>query len=366
MEDPFTALSIEGIDYLLASFSALDRYFRIKEPGTVYINTDATLPTLAKVFDAIEYPGIPFEDAAILCGNTRYAFRCVDSLRVPLGSPFTIQKLLYNKGKDIFIDPFDVYADLRKNELIPVINGFHPTLIVMEAAKLLSRYHYTSVHDSGFTVNDGFLPTIDMQRELLASVLLSKSPDKGFSFLLKEGFIERYWPELHSMYMVSHTKDYHPEGDVWEHTLETFKYRKKPDLVLSLGLLLHDIGKPVAQATAEKPFHDHAELGAKIASRFLYRLGFDQEIIDGVTFLIKYHMLPAALKKLPLFRTEKLMESPLFPSLLELYRSDLESSFRSPKGYYEACAVYKEYMKDKNNPYKATKEYRANKRRIKR
>jgi poly(A) polymerase len=366
MDDPFNTLSHEGINFLLASFSALDRFFRIKEPGTIYINTDATLPILAKIFDTIEYPGTPFEDASLDYENRRYAFRCVDDLQIPIGSPFTAQKLLYSARNDIFFDPLAIYKDLRRSELIPIVNGFHPTMVLMEAAKLVSRYHYSSVLNTALRFNDGFIPTIDMQRELLISILLAKSPEKGFMLLQKEGFIEKYWPELYSMFMVGQTKDYHPEGDVWEHTLETFKHRKKADLLLSLGLLLHDIGKPVAHATQEKPFHDHAELGGKIASRFLYRLGFDCELIDKVVFLIRFHMLPAALKKLPLFRTEKLMETSLFPVLLELYRADLESSFRSPKGYYEACAVYKEFLKKKNNPYKTTKDYKANKRYLKR
>jgi poly(A) polymerase len=366
MYDPFTALSNEGIDFLLSSFSALDRFFRVKDQGTVYINTDATLPALAKLFDTIDYPGFPFEDASLEFGNNRYAFRCVDNVKIPAGSPFTIQKLLYNEREDKFIDPLGVYGDLRRQELVPIPNGFHPTLVLMEAAKLVSRYHYSSVIDTALKKNDGFLPTIDMQRDLLVAVLCSKNPEKGFKLLLQEGFIERFWPELFTMIMVTHSKEYHPEGDVWEHTLETFKHRKKPDLLLSLGLLLHDIGKPVAQGTSEKPFHDHAELGVKIALRFLNRLGFSSELIDGVTFLIKFHMLPAALKKLPLYRTEKLMESPLFPTLLELYRADLESSFRLPKGYYEACGVYKAFLKNKNNPYKSEKEYRSNKRHLKR
>ena len=63
-------------------------------------------------------------------------------------------------------------------------------------------------------------------------------------------------------------------------------------------------------------------------------------------------MLPSALKKLPLYRIERLMDNPLFPDLLELYRADLSSTFRSPEGYYEACRVYKRYRKKKANPYR--------------
>ena len=59
-----------------------------------------------------------------------------------------------------------------------------------------------------------------------------------------------------------------------EHTLATFAHRKVPDLVLSLGLLLHDAGKPRATPQEGKRFFAHAEIGARVARRFLGRLGF--------------------------------------------------------------------------------------------
>jgi poly(A) polymerase len=194
-----------------------------------------------------------------------------------------------------------------------------------------------------------------MQQHLLVSILLSKYPWKGLTLLHSSGFIERFWPEIHRMCDVKHMKDYHPEGDVWEHTLETFKYRKKIDLTLSLALLLHDIGKPVAKKTTTKPFHEHSELGAWIARRFLARLGFSLELQKNVAYLIRFHMIPWALKRLPLYRTEKLMDSSLFPLLLELYRADVSSTFKGPESYYDACRIYRNYLKSKKNPYKTIK-----------
>ena len=154
---------------------------------------------------------------------------------------------------------------------------------------------------------------------------------------------------------VPHGKDYHPEGNVWEHTLATFKHRKHPDLTLSLSLLLHDSGKPGSENTGDKRFDGHAELGARIAARFLRRLGFRERTVEPVEFLVRYHMMPAALKILPPFRTEKIFASPLFPTLLELYRADLSSSYGDEDGYYEACRIYRAWQRDKGNPYLAEK-----------
>jgi poly(A) polymerase len=64
-------------------------------------------------------------------------------------------------------------------------------------------------------------------------------------------------------------------------------------------------------------------------------------------------MLPAALKRLPLARTQEIMASPLFPSLMELYRCDESSSFKGLDGFYENSATYQTYLKNLRNPYRS-------------
>ena len=56
-------------------------------------------------------------------------------------------------------------------------------------------------------------------------------------------------------------------------------------------------------------------------------------------------MIPAALTKLPLTKTKAILDSPLFPTLLELYRCDEASSFKSFDGYYKSSAAYRTYLK---------------------
>jgi poly(A) polymerase len=219
----------------------------------------------------------------------------------------------------------------------------------------VSRYHYSAEDlNLGWESGDG-LPPVSYQRDLLESLLTSRAPEKGFALLEKSDFVSAAWPELYAMTEVPHGKDYHPEGNVWEHTLATFKHRKHLDLTLSLSLLLHDSGKPASENTGDKRFDGHAELGARIAARFLRRLGFGERVVEPVEFLVRYHMMPAALKILPPFRTEKIFASALFPTLLELYRADLSSSYGDEEGYYEACRIYRAWQRDKGNPYLAEK-----------
>ena len=99
-------------------------------------------------------------------------------------------------------------------------------------------------------------------------------------------------------------------------------------------------------------FDQHSQIGAEIAYKLLRRLRFADHIVRDVSFLVREHMLPGFIHKLPTYRTERVMGSRLFPVLLELYRCDLSSTYRGPDGYYRACKVYRGYLKNVNNPFR--------------
>jgi poly(A) polymerase len=240
---------------------------------------------------------------------------------------------------------------------------------VMDGALILARYGlgnlprtpvFQTLLRSFQNLSPGAPPNPESQRVLLTALLVSPWPDLGLELLKAAGFVEALWPELALLDNVDHSKEYHPEGNVWKHTLETFRYRKPAvrgrtayDFRLSLGLLLHDVGKPLAASSGNRRFDGHAELGARAARKFLERLEFDREIIGDIFYLVKNHMLPAALPRLPLTRTEEVLESPLFPTLMELYRCDESSSFKGPDGYYESSSAYQAYLRYRRNPYRS-------------
>jgi poly(A) polymerase len=359
MIDALQRLKSEKIPFLLCSYSSLDRFFRIREEGPTFVATDSSIITLAKAFDDLQFPGLPLEDVAVQSDGSRVVFRCVDSLTEAPTGPYTVMSLLYDSERDAFIDRFGVYPDLRAEALSPARGDYPSWLALCEAAKLIARYHYRARNPEAEWSRAQALPPLGYQRELLIALLISRHSERGFAFLDSAGFIERAWPELAEMARVHHIKDYHPEGNVWEHTLETLKYRKHSDLVLSLALLLHDSGKPGTEGSGERRFDGHAELGAIIAARFLRRLGFPESIVEDVAFLVRYHMMPPALKKLPPYRTRNILASPLFPALLELYRADISSSYADEEGYYEACRLYRAFLRDRGNPYIMEKRRKA-------
>lgn len=329
------------------SFSALDAYFGVAPAPIRFDLFDGDLVGLAKEVDNLGFPGLPYADAIAddPASGTRIRYRCVD------GGPrtaFVQTRLSRLPGKHAYDARGGVYEHLSDDVIVP--EQAAPELVLFEAAILASRYAYrpdasrlsAPPHDLG----------AEYQRDLLDMVLTGARPDKGLELLEGSGFIREYWPELAALMGVTHSKEFHPEGDAWRHTLETFAHRKNPELVLSLGLLLHDTGKPGAVASGGRRFDQHSELGEQTARNFLRRLGYPRSMIEDIAFLVRYHMLPAALPRVPPSSLGGILDHALFPTLLELYRCDELSTFRGPDGYYEACAAYKAYRKNSRNPYR--------------
>ncbi|GHT64482.1 hypothetical protein FACS1894110_04200 [Spirochaetia bacterium] len=397
-------LAAQGFAVTLCGFSAIDRYLGWDSLPFVLIETDAGLSDLARHFEGLRFPGANLADGAVDQGGRCYLFHCIDSEEVPADSqnrrpsykflgfnqdwktrrfrdPWGFYPLLRQLRDGVAsphgdaIDKFPIdkrpkgtYGDEVENldppppfwEGLDRAAGYWRT--VMDGALILARYsieeepRIREIDQIAALIRQlpkGPSPNEEEQRILLMGLLSSSHPGFGLELLKTSGFIAELWPELARLDDVDHSKEFHPEGNVWNHTLETFHYRKKADLTLSLALLLHDVGKPLSESSGSRRFDGHAELGAKAARKFLERLRFEPRIIADVFYLVKNHMLPAALPRLPLIRTEEILESPLFPTLMELYRCDESSSFKGLDGYYKSSAAYQAYLRHRRNPYRS-------------
>jgi poly(A) polymerase len=378
-----------GFTSSLQGFSAIDRYLGRDSLPFVIVETNADPADLARLFEDLRFPGSTLADGAV-ARERDYFFYCVDFDTPDRDERRSFELLDFNQDwkTQRFYDPLGVYPFLRElrdgpgsavfpaklpAEAAPEFHwweGLNPGTdyyrALTDGALILARYGRMAdeaVSPTGIAellrrLPKKAPPREEEQRLLLAGLLASPRPDLGLRLLKAAGLVEELWPELAALDGVDHSKEFHPEGNAWDHTLETFRYRKPAvrgayDLRLSLGLLLHDMGKPLAEASGSRRFDGHAELGARAARQFLERLGFDGALIADIFYLVKNHMLPAALPRLPLVRTGEVLESPLFPVLLELYRCDESSSFKGLTGYYESSAAYQSYLRNRRNPYRS-------------
>ncbi|MDR2543802.1 MAG: HD domain-containing protein [Treponema sp.] len=398
-----------GFSAYLYGFGAIDTWLGLnplcsKDTNRiVHVLTTADTAGLAKLFENLRYPGVDLADAALDETDRTWYFRCVDSI----GSndyTFFLLDFYYDCKTKKFHDPHEIYPLLKeirqklsgqkigesqKNILHFLAcrqTGGDHSRIITDAALILAKYFPDSeaklnineivslLKKNGKPVNQWPDKSPEDQRVFLSELITSPNPGLGFELLKTCGFISRFWPELAVLEQADHSKEFHPEGNAWEHTIETFRHRKTGtskanlqavyahDLRLSLGLLLHDCGKPMAPSTGNNRYDGHAELGEFQARRFLERLGFGSSLTNDVCFLVRHHMLPAALSRLPLFRTEQIMSSALFPLLMELYRCDESSSFKGLDGYYESSAVYQQFLRNKRNPYRTADGKKLNRK----
>jgi poly(A) polymerase len=336
-------------DSRLIAFSSLDRYYKVKSP-VYFVAVQADIGQLAAHLDHPVFPGAELADVLVRDGEAEYFLTTVDDFQDLPHISFAPLNISYEPKRNCYLDPLSEYEFL-KSRGFQFRGQSNADWDLFYAVLGIARYGWR-ISSLEWDFTEEFWGIFE-QRFLLSRILEGNFAADGLLFLGKIGFVETFWPELNSMVMTAHSKDHHPEGDVWLHSLETLRYRKTRDLRLSLGLLLHDCGKPFALEQNGHKFDRHAQIGASIARKFLRKLDMGSQLIQDVCFLVENHMLPPGLTELPLFKFSDILGSELFPLLLELYRCDLSSTFRGPDGYYEACRVYRKWLKDSKNFYKS-------------
>jgi poly(A) polymerase len=143
-------------------------------------------------------------------------------------------------------------------------------------------------------------------------------------------------PEIAAMKGVEQPAEFHPEGDVFQHTrlmLDTLP--ANPSTVLAFAVLLHDVGKPptFVRAPDRIRFNDHDRIGAEMTENILRRLRFSNDEIEKTVLCVREHMKFQFVKEMRPAKLKRLMARETFPDELELHRIDCASSHRNLENY---------------------------------
>jgi len=164
-------------------------------------------------------------------------------------------------------------------------------------------------------------------RDELVRILTEGGARRGFELLDVSGLLPDILPEVAAMKGVAQPPEFHPEGDVWTHTLIMLDGLRAPTPALALGVLLHDVGKPGTFRVADRiRFDGHVELGERIASEILNRLRFSHAEIDQVIALIANHMRFSHVHQMRESTLKRMLRLNRFDEHLELHRLDCASS----------------------------------------
>jgi tRNA nucleotidyltransferase/poly(A) polymerase len=188
-------------------------------------------------------------------------------------------------------------------------------------------------------------------RDELVRILTEGGARRGFELLDQTGLLSDILPEVAAMKGVAQPPEFHPEGDVWTHTLIMLEGLQSPSPALALGVLLHDVGKAGTFRLADRiRFDGHVELGERIAREILNRLRFSNAEIDQAIALIANHMRFSHVHQMRESTLKRMLRLPAFEEHLELHRLDCSSSHGHLDNYDFAKAKFEQSAPEELRP----------------
>ncbi len=169
--------------------------------------------------------------------------------------------------------------------------------------------------------------SMERVRDEVSRMLTQGHPRRGFELLSDSGLLREILPEIEALKGVAQPAQYHPEGDVWAHTMMMLEGLQNPSLELALGVLLHDVGKPATFRIADRiRFDGHVAKGVEIGRRLLTRLRFSLAVTEAVCLMIENHMKFRDVAVMKESTLKRFLRLPKFDEHLELHRLDCLSS----------------------------------------
>lgn len=229
---------------------------------------------------------------------------------------FTINAILQDPLNEEIIDPFGGQEDLDRKTLRAVApeTFVEDSLRVLRAAQFAARFEFEIEPETLKLCRNIDLSDLASERtwgEMEKLLLRAKRPSVGLRYLRELGALEQLFPEINALIDVPQNREWHPEGDVFVHTLlvvdraheliEDLPYAKQ--VTTMLAALAHDFGKPATTEFIEGRVRSrgHEEAGVAPTETFLDRLNL--HTLDGydvrgqVLALVREHLKPGEFYK---------------------------------------------------------------------
>ena len=360
----------KGYEAYLAGGCVRDYLLR-KTPQDYDIATEAKPEAIQEIFPKtiavgtqfgvilVILDGDPFEvatfrhDGPYLDGrrpsHVRFATMQEDILR----RDFTINGMMYDPIADQVIDLVGGREDLGR-QLVRAIGD--PRERFREDRLRMARAVRFAA-SLGFTIEEGTFRAIQEQAPTITQISWERIGDevtriltegearKGFQLLDETRLLQVIFPEIEAMKGVAQSPDFHPEGDVFVHTLLTLGHlsqisnlKSQISESLAYGCLLHDIAKPacVKREGGRITFYGHSEKGAEMAVEILKRLKRSGAVWERVAYLVKFHLRHTQAPKMRLSTLKRFLGEEGIEELLELTRIDALSA-NGDLRYYHFC-----------------------------
>jgi poly(A) polymerase len=253
---------------------------------------------------------------------------------------FTINALLLDPESQQVLDFVGGRDDLRAGIIRaigrPQDRFGEDKLRMVRAVRFAARFRY-AIEASTFTAIVRCAPEIhevsaERLRDELTKILTEGAARRGFELLDETRLLPELLPEIAQMKGVQQPPQFHPEGDVWTHTLMMIDgLLAGCSRTLAWGVLLHDVGKPPTFAPPSGPggrirFDKHVEVGTRMAEEICRRLRFSNDDTAQIMALVANHLRFKDVPQMKQSTLKRFVRLDRFDEHLELHRLDCSSS----------------------------------------
>jgi poly(A) polymerase len=250
---------------------------------------------------------------------------------------FTINGLMLDPENDKVIDFVggrkDIEAGLVRTIGDPAKRFAEDKLRMLRAVRFAARFDYAIDQSTMIAIEslsaDIHQVSNERLRDELTKMLTEGRARRAFLLLDETGLLREVLPEISAMKGVEQPPQYHPEGDVFVHTLLLLQNLPHPcSATLAWGALLHDVGKPPTFRVAPDRirFDGHVEVGVKMAEDICRRLRFSNDDTEQVLALVNNHMRFADITRMKESTLKRFLRLPRFEEHLDMHRMDCQSS----------------------------------------
>lgn len=232
---------------------------------------------------------------------------------------FTMNSILQNVLTNEYVDFYGGISDIKQKVICYVAEEtfIEDSLRPLRACQFASRLDFEISPEVISLSQQMSYKQLSKERIKveLDKALLSKNPAKAFNYLLEMGILEQILPEIARLKDCPQNITYHPEGDVWKHTMLVLnegalvKHKAKEPLYFMYACLLHDIGKPKSTILEDGKYTSkgHDIEGSKICVQVLDKITTEKDLKKYVEKMTLYHMKAHSLLKIKEFKVSKMM-----------------------------------------------------------
>ncbi len=248
--------------------------------------------------------------------------------------PVSGEVLDYVGGRD------DLQAGIIRAIGDPAMRFGEDKLRMLRAVRFAARFEYT-IEPETFAAIQKLAPEIhavsrERVRDELTRMLTEGHGRRAFLLLDESRLLQQVLPEISAMKGVEQPAEFHPEGDVFVHTLLLLDNLPNPcPLALAWGALLHDVGKPPTFRVAPDRirFDNHVEVGVKMAEEICQRLRFSNDDTTQILSLVENHMRFGHVGRMKESTLKRFLRLPEFDQHMALHRADSLASHRNLSTY---------------------------------